>query len=110
MNAAGIIAMLLASLFLLCIFAALGVMIVSKFVDLSLYRKYRRDSIRMRLSSKSSAMQGDTRRKMWTRYCKCFFCMSGITRFDATGRLGNEPPVFITERIIWGNFHRGPSV
>ena len=48
MNAAGIIAMLLASLFLLCIFAALGVMIVSKFVDLSLYRKYRRDSIRMR--------------------------------------------------------------
>ena len=41
MNAAGIIAMLLASLFLLCIFAALGVMIVSKFVDLSLYRKYR---------------------------------------------------------------------
>ena len=48
MNAAGIIAMLLASLFLLCIFAALGVMIVSKFVDLSLYRKYRRDCIRMR--------------------------------------------------------------
>ena len=48
MNAAGLIAMLLASLFLLCIFAALGVMIVSKFVDLSLYRKYRRDSIRMR--------------------------------------------------------------
>ncbi len=48
MSAAGIIAMLLAALFLLFITVLCCVVIVSKCVDLSLYRKYRRDSIRMR--------------------------------------------------------------
>lgn len=48
MSTAGILAMILAALFLLCIIAVCGVMIVSKCVDLSLYRKYRRDSLRMR--------------------------------------------------------------
>ena len=37
----------------------------------------------------------------------CFFCMSGTIRFDATGRLGNEPPVFHYREDNMGKFSSG---